>query len=63
MFPARAVYHITRVGWRQCWQRRYVEIETQPLEVVPNMEVEDNTEPVTLNTDGLTHELADDNQN
>lgn len=39
VFLARAVYYITsQVGWRQCWRRRYVEMETQPLEDVSHID-------------------------
>ena len=63
VFLARAVFHMTRVGWRRCWQHRYNEIENQPLAVMSNMEEGSATEPVGLNTNVLIDELADNDQN
>lgn len=47
VFLARAVFHMTRVGWRQSWQQRYyIEIEDQSLAVLgQNTNGGDPTEP------------------
>lgn len=67
MFLARAVFHITRVGWLRCWQQRYIEIEDQSLAVLTNINEGDATEPigesVGVNNDVLTDEVMENNQN
>lgn len=67
MFLARAVFHITRVGWLRCWQQRYIEIDDQSLAVLTNMNEGDPTEPtgesVGVNNDVLTEEVMENNQN
>lgn len=64
---ARAVFHITRVGWQRCWQQRYIEIEGQSLDVMTNMSEGDATdpvgEPVGVDNDVLTDEVVENNQN
>ena len=47
VFLARAVFHMTRVGWQRSWQQRYyTEIEDQSLAVLSqSMNGEDPTEP------------------
>ena len=62
VFLARAVFHMTRVGWRRCWQQRY-EIQNQPLTVMEDLNEGATTEPVGLNTEVLSDELADNTQN
>lgn len=69
MFLARAVFHITRVGWLRCWQQRHIEIEDQSLAVLTNMDEGDPTdhepvgESVGVNNDVLTDEVMDNNEN
>ena len=67
MFLARAVFHITRVGWLRCWQQRYIEIEDQSLAIRTNINEGDPTEPigesVGVNNDVLTDEVMENNQN
>lgn len=53
MFLARAVFHMTRVGWQQCWQQRY-ETENHPLTVMANTNEGDASEPGGINTEVLT---------
>lgn len=41
VFLARAVFHMTRVGWRHCWQQRHVQIDTQALTAMSSVEEEE----------------------
>ena len=68
VFLARAVFHMTRVGWQRSWQQRYSnENEDQSLAVLgQNMNGEDPTEPdgepIGVNNDHiLTDEVMDNN--
>ncbi|KAL9964874.1 hypothetical protein ACROYT_G028579 [Oculina patagonica] len=61
VFLARAVFHMTRVGWQRCWQQRY-RIENQPLTVMADINEGEANEPVGLNTDVLTDEQVDNKQ-
>jgi len=60
VFMARAVFHMTRVGWHRSWQQRYIEIEDQSVSVLTNMNegasTENDGEPVGVNNDVLTDE-------
>ena len=67
VFLARAVFHITRVGWQRCWQQRYIEIEGQSLAVLTDVNEGDPAdpvgEPVGVHIDVLTDEVMENNQN
>jgi len=63
VFLARAVFHMTRVGWQRSWQLRYIEIEDQSLAVPTKMNEGHPGEPVGVNNDGLTDEVMENNQN
>lgn len=67
VFLARAVFHMTRVGWQRSWQQRYyTEIEDQSLAVLSqSTNGGDSTEPDGEPTgqSNLTDEVMEDNQN
>ena len=37
VFLGRAVFFMTKVGWRRCWHQRYVQLENIPFPDVPNV--------------------------
>lgn len=67
VFLARAVFHMTRVGWQRSWQQRYyTEIEDQSLaDLSQSTNGGDSTEPDGEPTgqSNLTDEVMEDNQN
>lgn len=67
VFLARAVFHMTRVGWQRSWQQRYyTEIEDQSLaDLSQSTNGGDPTEPDGEPTgqSNLTDEVMEDNQN
>ena len=36
VFLARAVYHMTQVGWHHCWRQRHTEFQREPLTDLSN---------------------------
>ena len=69
VFLARAVFHMTRVGWQRSWQQRYyIGNEDQFLALLgQNMNGEDLTEPdgepIGENNDHILTDEVMDNQN
>lgn len=42
VFLARAVYHMTQVGWRQCYRQRYTEFESESMANISNSDEDDS---------------------